>query len=159
MSTRSLWPWLLAGALFASAYANLSMYRSLNASKREQAPAAIQDPGSVPSFHLAPDSSGERCPTLDRLGLTEEQRNQIRKCSLTSLDLRTDLAIEINRATTEIQELLSKEAVEGGRILELSDHVSSLRSRQYRAWIGSILVVRDVLTPEQLKLLHNIEFK
>ena len=157
MSLRSLWPWVLAGALLASGSANLSMYRSLNAPVGEQAPSADQDPGTIPSFHLAPSGSGEHCPTLDLLELTEEQRNQIRKCSLTSLDLRTDLAIEIDGASAELEELLSTTPMEGDRILELADRISSLRSRQYKAWIGSILVVRDVLTSEQLQLLHKLE--
>lgn len=157
MGTRSLWHWLLVGALLSSAYANIGMYRRLSPPTNFQAPSVLLDPGAIPSFHLAPGSSGEHCPTLDLLELTSEQRKQIQECSLTSLDLRTDLAIEINAASTELDDLLSKNAIDGPRILELADLITSLRSQQYKAWIASILVVRDVLTPEQLQLLHKLE--
>jgi len=164
MNTRSLWPWLLAGGLLVSGVANVLMVRSLagQSSNSIAGPAgsthpADPDPGTIPAFHLEAASSDEQCPTLDLLGLTDEQRNRIRSCSLTSLDLRTDLGIEIHRASTELEELLSEDSMKGDRILELADHISDLRSRQYRAWIGSILVVREVLTPEQLKQLHELE--
>jgi hypothetical protein len=157
MSLRSLGPWLLGGALLASAYANFSMYRGLKPAAGESVPSAILDPGAISSFHLAPGAGDEECPTLDLLELTAEQRDRIQKCSLSSLDLRTDLAIEIQTASSELEELLSKDILQGTRILELADRISSLRSKQYKAWIGSILVVRDVLTPEQLTLLHQLE--
>lgn len=157
MRLRSLWPWLLGGALLASSIANVSMYQGGKALAGGAVGARAQDPARTPSFHLAPGSNGEHCPTLELLGLTEEQSNQIRKCSLSSLDVRTGLAVEIEGASTELKEFLAMDNIEGERILELADRISSLRSRQYRSWIGSILVVRDVLTPEQLRLLHQLE--
>ncbi len=157
MARSSLFPWLVLGALLASAYGNFVMYRGQTAPVNAQAPALGPNQGLIPAFHLVPGSSDERCPTLDQLDLTTEQRDKIRKCSLTSLDLRTDLAIEIVNATAELQGLLSNESIDNAHALELADHVSELRSQQYKAWIGSILVVRDVLTPEQLQLIHTLE--
>jgi Spy/CpxP family protein refolding chaperone len=163
MGVRSLWPWLLAGALIASTTANIAMYREHGKPPRvPTSPAGpgtgpAFDPGVIPSHHLAPGASDEHCPTLDRLGLTRPQRDQIRKCSLTSLDVRTDLAIEVQTAAEELHGLLAENAIDGERVLELADHISELRSKQYRAWIGSILVVHDVLSPEQLELLRKLE--
>ena len=157
MRIRSLLPWLLAGALLSSVYANISMYRDKRAPTSGPAPSVAVGSGTVPSFHLEPGSSDAHCPTLDRLGLTEQQRDRIRRCSLTSLKLRTDLAIEIGSASARLDQLMSAEAVEAARILEVADRVSGLRARQYKAWIGSILVIRDVLTPEQVKQLHRLE--
>ena len=157
MGGRSLFPWLVLGALLASAYGNIVMYRGQQAPVNAQAPASSSNEGLIPAFHLIPGSSDDRCPTLDQLELTTEQRDKIRQCSLMSLDVRTDLAIEIASATAELQGLLSNESIDNAHALELADHVSVLRSQQYKAWIGSILVVRDVLTPEQLQLIHTLE--
>ena len=158
MNFRSLWPWLLTGALLASAFANLSMYREIAGTVGEKSSLASLDTSATSAHHFASGSLGEHCPTLDLLGLTDEQRRRIRTCSLTSLDARTDLAIEINNASAELDDLLSQDAMEGGaRILALADRISSLRSEQYKALIGSILVIREVLTPEQLQLLHELE--
>lgn len=155
MSIRNLAPWLLAGALLASAYANMSMYRAQGAPLAPLASGTLDD--SIAAFHLDPDAADGHCPTLDLLELSEDQRDSIRRCSLTSLDLRTDLAIEISAASAELEQGLSGGDTDGERILELADHISELRSRQYRAWIGSILVVREVLSPEQLQRLHELE--
>ena len=157
MGGRSLFPWLVLGALLASAYGNIVMYRGQQAPVNAQAPSASPGEGLIPAFHLIPGSPDERCPTLDQLELSTAQRDKIRQCSLMSLDVRTDLAIEIASATADLQGLLSNESIDNAHALELADHVSELRSQQYKAWIGSILVVRDVLTPEQLQLIHTLE--
>ncbi len=154
MSIRALWPWLVVGALIASASANVVLFGQLSAQSRGLSPSTNGDPGVTPWFHLAPGSS-DRCPTLEQLGLTEEQRDQIRRCSLTGLDLRASLAADIRNNSTELEDLLSKDTIDSLRVLELADRISELRSRQYKAWIGSILVVREVLTPDQLRLLNN----
>lgn len=158
MNLRSLWPWLFSGVLLASAFANFSMYQKIAGTAGEKSSLVNLGASATSAHHLGSGSLGEHCPTLDLLGLTDDQRRRIRKCSLTSLDARTDLAIEINNASAELDDLLSKDAMEvGARVLALADHISSLRSEQYKAWIGSILVIREVLTPEQLQLLHELE--
>ena len=157
MRLRSLLPWLLAGALLPSVFANISLYRDRGGPASAHKSSAAVGSGGVSAAHLDPGSSNAHCPTLDRLGLTEKQRDRIQRCSLTSLKVRTDLAVEIHSASAELDALMSADAVDGARILELADRVSGLRARQYKAWIGSILVIRDVLTPEQLKQLHRLE--
>ena len=156
-----LWPWLLLGALLASVFVNVVQYSARDAGPNGASPSSTQlrnpDPGTIQSFHLTPGSSDEHCPTLDRLALTQEQRDRIRSCSLTSLDVRTDLAIEIAAASEQLDGLLQKDAIDSTHALELADRISGLRAQQYRAWIGSILVVREVLTSEQLRLLHELE--
>ena len=74
------------------------------------------------------------------------------------MDLRTDLAIEIEEASATLDELLSQDELSAERVLDLADRISDLRSKQYKAWINSILVIREVLTPEQLRTLHELEF-
>ncbi len=159
MAVRSLWTWLLLGALLASSYANFALYRKQDESRPSKATIESWDADVVRSHHLSPGSNDENCPTLDLLNLSQEQRDRIRRCSLTSLDLRTDLAIKIEDASQELHALLSTYPADPERVLEVADRVSSLRSEQYHAWIGSILVVRDVLTPDQLKRLQDLEAK
>ncbi|MCK5943764.1 MAG: periplasmic heavy metal sensor [Planctomycetes bacterium] len=158
MNVRATLSWLLVGALAASLAVNFGLLGLGTGDARQGAPAA-QGAGShsVPSFHLSPDASGDRCPTLERLELTEAQRADIRRCTLSSLSTRTGLAIEIDAAAAQLDEVLASEAIDNQRALELADRISELRGQQYRAWIGSILVVREVLTPEQLRLLHELE--
>ncbi len=157
----TLLPWVLAGALLASVYANFAMNPSDGAAKAGYPDASAgtspSEQGGIPAYHLAPGNSGESCPTLDKLKLNSEQRNQIRKCSLTSLDQRTRLALEITAASEELHTLLARDDVENTLVLELADQISELRSKQFKAWIGSILVVREVLSPEQRKQLRALE--
>ncbi len=155
MMMRSLGPWILFGALLASSYANLSWYRGQKAEHEIKAPASQTD--SVRSFHLAPGNSGNPCPTLELLELSEEQRKQIRSCSLTSLELRTRLAREIDESSAQLQELLSQYPADKQEVLQLADRISAMRSKQFKSWVGSILVVRDVLTPEQTKRLRSLD--
>jgi len=158
MKVRSLLPWLLTGALVASVYLNVSLFQAPPSAPdlaTGRLPAAA--PETVPSFHLVPGELDAHCPIVERLGLSEDQRDQIQRCSLSSLKLRTDLAVEISDASTKLDKLMSADAVDGRGILALANEISTLRGRQYKAWIGSILVIRGVLTPEQLQLLHSID--
>jgi len=161
MSVRSLLqpgllPWLLLGALLASVSVNVAQLVRGTEDTGTPSRATSRDPGTL-HLHLSAGASDEQCPTLQRLALTSEQRTRIRSCSLTSLDLRTDLAIEIATASQQLDGLLANEAMDNQRALELADRISSLRTKQYKAWISSILVVREVLTNEQLRLLHELE--
>jgi len=124
-------PWILAGALLTSAYANAVFYQRGRTPVGRSHASGASGPDSVSPFHLMPGAVDEHCPTLEFLGLTQDQRTRIRKCSLANLD--------------------------NVQVLEAADRISELRSKQYRAWIGSILVVREVLTPEQLRALHRLE--
>lgn len=161
MPIRALLPWLLSGALIASVYANVSFLRASEPAPALSVPSpdlgAAPGPKTTPLFHLAPNAVDAHCPIVDRLELTADQRDEIQRCSLSSLKLRTDLALEISEASAELDKLMSAEDVDGKRVLALANEISGLRGRQYKAWIGSILVIRDVLTPEQLQRLHSID--
>lgn len=155
MNARTLLPWLLGGALLASVFVNQMMYARFGQEPGVSGPPVPSRTAGLLAVHPAVGSTQERCPTLDRLRLTDEQRDVIRKCTLTSLGHRTDMALEIEQASTELDRLLAEATIDPAEVLRIAGGIADLRSRQYKAWIGSILVVRDVLTPEQLKLLRE----
>ncbi|MFY9343684.1 MAG: hypothetical protein WAT39_14415 [Planctomycetota bacterium] len=154
MNWRNLLPWVLAGALLASLFANQAMFFRLRAEARSPALPTTSHTDALLAAHVAPQAAGERCPTMARLGLTAEQRERIRKCTLTSLDDRAGLALQIEEAAAELDRLLAEVTVDAAEVLRAANLVTDLRSKQFMAWVGAILVVRDVLTPEQLESLR-----
>lgn len=155
MKLRALLPWLVFGGLLASSYTNIVL---LGVRDSATPPTHTPHRDSNQSIHRTRGSVADKCPTLEILGLDREQRDQIRKSSLSSLDVRIDLAIEIEESTAILDGLLSQGEVSATRVLDLADRISDLRSKQYRTWINSILAIREALTPEQLRTLHELEF-
>lgn len=157
MNLRALIPWLLAGALIASVFVNLVSYSQLSDLRSVAEMPVPPRTEERLNVHFASGANQGRCPTLDRLGLSEEQRDLIRKCTLTSLSRRTEMALEVEQVAANLDRLLAGDSFDPAEVLRLAERITELRSRQYKAWIGSILVVRDALTPEQLKLLRDGE--
>lgn len=155
MTLRALIPWSLAGALIASVFVNQTLYSRLSDLRNGNGSPVPPRTEEHLDVHFASGSTQERCPTLDRLELTAEQRDLIRKCTLTSLNHRTEIALEVEQVAANLDRLLAGDSLDAAEVLRIADRIVELRSRQYKAWIGSILVVRDVLTPEQLRLLRD----
>ena len=67
--------------------------------------------------------------------------------------MRIDLARAADQTVDELEQVLSLDIPDEERALELADRVGRLRARQFKTLVRSILVVRQTLTPKQMRTL------
>jgi len=124
------WPaWLLGGALVASVGFHFR-----------------RDVGTAPP--------PARVVGAAELGLTPAQVERIAECSSGCCDLGADLQASIRAAVQSLESALASEPVDKDRARALAAELGRLRADAIRNCVESILLVRDVLEPEQLEALR-----
>jgi len=139
--------WLLCGALVASA--GLNVYHVGRAAQTaEPLPDVARCAGTQPV-----------CPMVERLGLTESQRQQLVGCSAgvcgRECAARGQRLRELLR---ELESALNADPVDRQGIDRLADEIAGLRASEWKNRVNCILQVRETLTPSQLeRLVASVE--
>lgn len=129
----SFWqrPWVapaLFGALLASAATNLLQWR---------------EPGR-----------GQQAPTLAQIGLSADQIQEARSCCAGCCSERVQLDVDVAAKEAELQRLLAAEPLDREAVASVAKELGALHARAVENSVQAILLVRDVLTPEQLEALR-----
>ncbi|MDZ7359449.1 MAG: Spy/CpxP family protein refolding chaperone [candidate division KSB1 bacterium] len=96
-------------------------------------------------------AEGERMrkPMWEQLGLTSEQKEQIRQVMLNTRKKNIDVEAKQKLARIELHELMSADAPDQNKINAKISELSKTHETLMRNRIESILAVQKVLTPEQ----------
>lgn len=135
--TRLLLGWLLAGIFVASLGLNV-----LHWSGEWRA--------SDPPVQPVP-----RCIDLERLELTPDQEAAVTRCGRSfgeeDIELRKTLALR----TAELESALAREELDEAGLRSLADEVSDLRSQLLKKRVESVIEVRTILSPCQMRQLRR----
>lgn len=126
----------LLGALMASMAFNVIQYN-----KKDQGKSAAQP--LPPEPFRAMDLSPAQIGVLNRCGTT---------CSEAAEELRSQTEI----VTEDLRLALSAEVLDGDRVRELAAELSELRRKEIDNNIATLLEVRDVLEPKQVRTLYRV---
>ncbi len=124
--------WLFAGGLAASLVWNL------RASGSPLDPAATTCEGAL---------------VLDDLALSPEQSRELERWKTGACEQSCRADAEANATLVRLHAALRDPDVDAERLYELAAEVSRLRAESLTACVDSIVAVRRVLTPEQLRTL------
>jgi Spy/CpxP family protein refolding chaperone len=124
----------LLGSLAASVVLNVMQYRAASA-----------------------DSSPQQGPSpYAELELTQAQVRVLNKYGQMCCDTVEELRAESERVTEELRVALSGPDFDQMRVKELADELCSLRNQEVDNNITTLLQVRDVLKPGQLRELYHL---
>lgn len=126
----------LFGALAASLVLNVMQYQASQEPKLE-----IELPGQSP---------------YESLDLTPTQIRILNECGKDSCDAMEDLREQSARVTEELRVALSGPDFDQERVKDLADELCTLRNQEVDNNIATLLQVRDVLKPGQLRELYHL---
>ena len=126
----------LLGTLAASLALNVMQYKSSQGPKLE-----VELPGLSP---------------YEALELTPAQIRILNECGQQSCEAVDDLREESARVTEELRVALSGHDFDQVRVKELADELCALRNQEVDNNIATLLQVRDVLKPGQLRELYHL---
>lgn len=133
MSNTTLFSTFVVGALLASVALNVALYRG----------QAQPSPGSRPP---AP---------YEELDLTPAQIRILNKCGQDCADAVEALRQESALVTEELQVALSEPEMDDARVKALAEELCRLRNQEVDNNIATLLEVRTVLEPHQLRTLYR----
>ena len=125
----------LLGALMASMAFNVIQYNR----NQERPPAQALPPEPFQAMDLSPAQIG----VLNRCGMT---------CSEAAEELRSQTEI----VTEDLRHALSAEELDSERVRELAAELSELRRKEVDNNIATLLEVRNVLEPKQVRTLYRV---
>lgn len=124
----------LLGALVASIALNFLQFQ------RNQQPAqAVEPPEQFRELELSPAQIG----VLNRCGTT---------CNEAAEDLRSQTEL----VAADLRQALSAEILDDVRVKELAAELSELRRREVDNNIATLLEVRNILEPKQVRTLYRV---
>ena len=110
---------------------------------------SLAQPGHREGGRRAPMHMQQRM--FERLGLTDDQRDQIRKLSLDHAKAQTDIAAKIRVARIDLRELFLTDKLDRNAIEKQMNSVSDLQQRAKINRLDHMFAVYKILTPEQQK--------
>ena len=131
--------WALLGALLASVSMNLAQW---------------SEPSNTPE--PTPLSAEQRVEQLKKaldpetLGLTSEQIERIKSCGVNCCDERDSLIKAVAEKEAELRAALETSDVDDDRARAVAAELGALRAQCIRNGVESILLVRKVLTEDQV---------
>src|SRR5512140_3535630 len=112
--------------------------------------AAIAQPGPGAMGSDRPMQRHQRM--MDRLNLTEKQRDQIAKLRIDRQKAATEIQAKIRIARLDMRELFLADKLDRGAIEKKADAISDLQSKAKSQLLDHLFAVYDILTPEQQKI-------
>jgi len=113
--------------------------------------ALAQDETEMGEFERGMPRYGQ----MDRLNLSEDQRNQIEKLRTDFQKQQVPLQGKVQIAQIELRELMRAENPDKGAIEKKINELSQLRAQVGVARANQMLAIRKVLTPEQQKMIRD----
>jgi protein CpxP len=112
---------------------------------------AMAQPRGGMKQRAAGEQKQMRKPMFEELGLTDQQKEQIRQVMLEARKKNIDVEAKQKLARLELHELMGADAPDQAKINAKISELSKLRETLMRNHIESVLAVQKVLTPEQRK--------
>lgn len=130
----------LGGALLASAGMNVYLWQKSDLA------------------HTGELGPGLRAPNipLDTLELNQTQRNALGRLSVEKAEAANDLRHRIVSKTRALQEALGQESIDSVLVAALAEDLRQLRREEVDQQLGTLLAVRELLTPFQTRLLYQV---
>jgi Spy/CpxP family protein refolding chaperone len=98
--------------------------------------------------------------TMQELGLTEEQREQIKEQKKVQREKGDKIRTEMEQRRTELKNELNKYDGDQGKVNKLVDQITDLKKAQLQNRVEGIQSIKKVLTEEQFEgLMHKLEIK
>jgi Spy/CpxP family protein refolding chaperone len=130
----------LAGALVASAGMNIYLWQQSDIKQNAELGPGLRSP-EVP---------------LEDLELNQVQMNALARFSTEKAAAAADLRQRIGARTRELQEALQADPMAEDRVKELAEELRQLRREEVDQQVGTLLAVRELLTPYQTRLLYQV---
>lgn len=90
-----------------------------------------------------------------RLNLTAEQRTQIREIIKNSIQQNREIVEELRELKVQLRETLLEQDVDAEKLSQLQADIAAKELAQEKARVDMLLRMKEVLTPEQQKLLQR----
>ena len=130
----------LAGALVASAGMNIYLWQQSDLEQSEELGPGLRSP-EVP---------------LEDLELNQVQMNALSRLSAEKAGDAADLRQRIGERTRDLQEALQGDPMDEDRVKALAEELRQLRREEVDQQVGTLLAVRELLTPYQTRLLYQV---
>lgn len=130
----------LAGALVASAGMNIYLWQQSDLKQSEELGPGLRSP-EVP---------------LEDLELNQVQMNALSRLSAEKAGDAADLRQRIGERTRDLQEALQGDPMDEDRVKALAEELRQLRREEVDQQVGTLLAVRELLTPYQTRLLYQV---
>ena len=91
-----------------------------------------------------------------RLNLTAEQRTQIREVMKNSIQQNREIAEGLRELKAQLRETLLAQEVDTEKLSQLQTGIAEKELAQGRARVEMLLQMKEILTPEQQKLLQKV---
>jgi Spy/CpxP family protein refolding chaperone len=138
LMNQTLTTWLLAGALATSLVWNFRPVRG---------EAGLEGCGTCAT------GASSCSAAIDALDLSPEQRSQLSWCSATMCKQSSQSESRASELAAQLFDMLAQPEVDAARVRQLAQEVGTLRGKALSECVDSMLEVRRVLTPEQLREL------
>jgi len=130
----------LAGALLASGSVNLYLWQHCDLNPPEQ---------------VGPGLRAAEIPMED-LALNKVQMNALRRLSEEKANDAAALRERIGAKTRELQAALQQEEIDTEAVTILAEELRQLRREEVDQQVGTLLAVRELLTPYQTRILYQV---
>jgi Spy/CpxP family protein refolding chaperone len=94
---------------------------------------------------------------FEQLGLSDEQKTQIRQIMLDTRKKNIDIEAKLKLANIELHELMGADTPDQGKINAKISEVSLQREKMMRNHVDSRLAIQKILTPEQRKKAKELQ--
>lgn len=91
-----------------------------------------------------------------RLNLTAERRTQIREIIKSSVQQNREIAEELRELKMQLRETLLAQDVDTEKLSQLQADIAEKEFAQGKARVDMLLQIKEILTPEQQKLLQRV---
>ena len=96
--------------------------------------------------------AGQGAMMLEGLGLTAEQQKKVQELHERQARQQIQAGADLQLATMDLQKLMRADAPDKAKIDAQIDKVAQLRAQMQKSHMATMLEVRAMLTPEQLKM-------
>lgn len=93
---------------------------------------------------------------MDQLELNRVQMNALKRLGASQAEAATALRQEITAATRQLQAALDKDPLDPEQVKALAESLRVLRRQEVDQQVGTLLAVRELLTPYQTRLLYQV---
>ncbi len=131
----------------------LSLAAPVRAGTTEPSEAAPSAPSGAPTLSAVPPPGGDMGRLAARLGLTDEQREEIGALRRAFLEETSELRNEIRRKRLELSGLMHDPEVGNDELSAAQKELIAMRAQMMEKAAAFHLQVRNVLTPEQVRRL------
>lgn len=95
--------------------------------------------------------AGKEKPAKPGLGLTPEQKEQIRSIAFEGRKEQIRLQSDLKIANLELRELMTQDKLDKVKINSMLDEIGAIRTKLQKARVERMIAFRDILTKEQIQ--------